>query len=252
MDLNDAHNIAQICQGVGFIGLAMWLIFANNSKADFREKLASPATAIEKATDGRYELLTPAPHKQALDTHNESELLAWEIQEGKKKAGPRNGSPFRDPHIPDPPLEVPGKQPGPQRGLRSPGGGGPEGALGAAPRGVRHHQYGGGALLGPLEIRNGSARFLGCGSPMAAERDLLMPFHETREAMRKAGFGEFPLGLSPQKCTKVVKRTMGEAKAKQPGPYASVRGSPREAFSTSCSSPPLTTSTCPAAPPPSP
>eukprot|EP00438_Fugacium_kawagutii_P022201 Skav235920 [mRNA] locus=scaffold2493:67212:73855:+ [translate_table: standard] len=33
VDLNDAHNIAQICQGVGFIGLAMWLIFANNSKA---------------------------------------------------------------------------------------------------------------------------------------------------------------------------------------------------------------------------
>ena len=26
-------EIAQICQGVGFIGLAMWLIFANNSKA---------------------------------------------------------------------------------------------------------------------------------------------------------------------------------------------------------------------------
>ena len=88
MDLNDAHNIAQICQGVGFIGLAMWLIFANNSKADFREKLASPATAIEKATDGRYELLTPAPHKQALDTHNESELLAWEIQEEKKMRVP--------------------------------------------------------------------------------------------------------------------------------------------------------------------
>ena len=28
-----ATKIAQICQGVGFIGLAMWLIFANNSKA---------------------------------------------------------------------------------------------------------------------------------------------------------------------------------------------------------------------------
>ena len=38
VDLNDAHNIAQICQGVGFIGLAMWLIFANNSKVAVAQK----------------------------------------------------------------------------------------------------------------------------------------------------------------------------------------------------------------------
>jgi len=38
VDLNDAHNIAQIVQGVGFIGLAMWLIFANNSKVAVAQK----------------------------------------------------------------------------------------------------------------------------------------------------------------------------------------------------------------------
>ena len=32
VDLEDPHNIAQIIQGAGFIALAMWLIFANNSK----------------------------------------------------------------------------------------------------------------------------------------------------------------------------------------------------------------------------
>ncbi|OLQ08382.1 hypothetical protein AK812_SmicGene8132 [Symbiodinium microadriaticum] len=32
VDFSDSHNIAQICQGVAFILLAMWLIFANNSK----------------------------------------------------------------------------------------------------------------------------------------------------------------------------------------------------------------------------
>jgi len=32
VDLEDPHNIAQIVQGAGFIALAMWLIFANNSK----------------------------------------------------------------------------------------------------------------------------------------------------------------------------------------------------------------------------
>lgn len=34
VDLSDSHNIAQICQGVAFILLAMWLIFANNSKVN--------------------------------------------------------------------------------------------------------------------------------------------------------------------------------------------------------------------------
>mmetsp|Transcript_34913 Transcript_34913/g.75388 ORF Transcript_34913/g.75388 Transcript_34913/m.75388 type:complete len:898 (+) Transcript_34913:78-2771(+) len=38
VDLDNAHNIAQICQGVGFIGLAMWLIFANNSKVAVAQK----------------------------------------------------------------------------------------------------------------------------------------------------------------------------------------------------------------------
>lgn len=38
VDLSDAHNIAQICQGVGFISLAMWLIFANNSKVAVAQK----------------------------------------------------------------------------------------------------------------------------------------------------------------------------------------------------------------------
>lgn len=34
IDLDDPHNIAQIIQGAGFIALAMWLIFANNSKLE--------------------------------------------------------------------------------------------------------------------------------------------------------------------------------------------------------------------------
>ncbi|CAK9108915.1 Histidine--tRNA ligase (Fragment) [Durusdinium trenchii] len=38
VDLQDAHNIAQIIQGAGFIFLAMWLIFANNSKVAVAQK----------------------------------------------------------------------------------------------------------------------------------------------------------------------------------------------------------------------
>lgn len=38
VDLEDAHNIAQIIQGAAFIFLAMWLIFANNSKVAVAQK----------------------------------------------------------------------------------------------------------------------------------------------------------------------------------------------------------------------
>jgi len=38
VDLTDAHNIAQIIQGAGFMALAMWLIFANNSKVAVAQK----------------------------------------------------------------------------------------------------------------------------------------------------------------------------------------------------------------------
>eukprot|EP00435_Cladocopium_sp_Y103_P000620 s5183_g1.t1 len=38
VDLDDPHNIAQIVQGAGFIALAMWLIFANNSKVAVAQK----------------------------------------------------------------------------------------------------------------------------------------------------------------------------------------------------------------------
>ncbi|CAL1143194.1 unnamed protein product [Cladocopium goreaui] len=38
VDLEDPHNIAQIVQGAGFIALAMWLIFANNSKVAVAQK----------------------------------------------------------------------------------------------------------------------------------------------------------------------------------------------------------------------
>mmetsp|Transcript_5663 Transcript_5663/g.13371 ORF Transcript_5663/g.13371 Transcript_5663/m.13371 type:complete len:904 (-) Transcript_5663:60-2771(-) len=38
VDLEDPHNIAQIVQGVGFMTLAMWLIFANNSKVAVAQK----------------------------------------------------------------------------------------------------------------------------------------------------------------------------------------------------------------------
>jgi len=38
IDLDDPHNIAQIIQGAGFIALAMWLIFANNSKVAVAQK----------------------------------------------------------------------------------------------------------------------------------------------------------------------------------------------------------------------
>lgn len=38
IDLDDPHNIAQIIQGAGFIVLAMWLIFANNSKVAVAQK----------------------------------------------------------------------------------------------------------------------------------------------------------------------------------------------------------------------
>mmetsp|Transcript_25722 Transcript_25722/g.60279 ORF Transcript_25722/g.60279 Transcript_25722/m.60279 type:complete len:903 (+) Transcript_25722:36-2744(+) len=38
VDFSDSHNIAQICQGVAFILLAMWLIFANNSKVAVAQK----------------------------------------------------------------------------------------------------------------------------------------------------------------------------------------------------------------------
>lgn len=38
VDLEDPHNIAQIIQGAMFIVLAMWLIFANNSKVAVAQK----------------------------------------------------------------------------------------------------------------------------------------------------------------------------------------------------------------------
>jgi len=38
VDLEDPHNIAQVCQGSAFILLAMWLIFANNSKVAVAQK----------------------------------------------------------------------------------------------------------------------------------------------------------------------------------------------------------------------
>ncbi|CAE7471822.1 CLIP3 [Symbiodinium sp. KB8] len=38
VDLTDGHNVAQIIQGVGFMFLAMWLIFANNSKVAVAQK----------------------------------------------------------------------------------------------------------------------------------------------------------------------------------------------------------------------
>jgi len=38
VDLTDGHNVAQIIQGIGFMFLAMWLIFANNSKVAVAQK----------------------------------------------------------------------------------------------------------------------------------------------------------------------------------------------------------------------
>ena len=46
VDLEDPHNIAQIVQGAGFIALAMWLIFANNSKVESQPNYMELSTRV--------------------------------------------------------------------------------------------------------------------------------------------------------------------------------------------------------------